>query len=227
MHDLWGEVRTLTGMGIPWTIERTFDMTELAILERIVEAGRKLFARQGFHATGMRDIAKTARVSIGSLYHYFRSKDELFLAVVRRAFEERISQARELMSQGLPTPEILRQVLADYFAGVAQEPETAQLLSRLWAPEDPALGRKSSILLEEYAQAIAKILEEAARAGAIRPVHPRLTAHALLGMAGAVTLRATQKDAVAEEIRGVAAKELGELAWQAIRPQKEELCEKF
>lgn len=188
------------------------------MLERIVEAGRKLFARQGFHATGMRDIAKLANVSIGSLYHYFRSKDELFLAVVRKAFEERLVQARELMRQGLPAPEILRQVLTVYFAGFAKEPETAQLLSRVWAPEDPALWRKLSALLEEYAQAIAAILEEAIRAGAIRPVHPLLAAYALLGMAGAITLRAAQKDAVAEEFRRSGAEELAELAWHALRP---------
>ncbi len=197
-------------------------MAETIVLERIVEAGRKLFARQGFHATGMRQIAKTAQVSIGSLYHYFRSKDELFLAVVRRAFEERLAQARALMRQGLPAPEILRQVLFVYFGTIAQDPETAQLLSRVWAPEDAALWKKLGALLEEYARAIAGILEEAMAAGAIRPVHPLLTAYALLGMAGAVTLRAAQKDAVAEEFRRLGGEKLAELAWQALRPQKEE-----
>ncbi|MBC7318543.1 TetR/AcrR family transcriptional regulator [Candidatus Bipolaricaulota bacterium] len=193
-------------------------MSEPAVLERIVEAGKKLFARQGFHATGMRDIAKLAQVSIGSLYHYFRSKDELFLAVVRRALEERLVQARELLKQGLPGPAILQEVLTTYFSGLAEEPETAQLLSRVWAPEDPALWKKLGALLEEYAQAIAEILAEASRTGAIRPVHPLLTAYALLGMAGAITLRATQKDAVAEEFRRLGAKELAELAWHALRP---------
>lgn len=199
-------------------IERTFDMADTLVLERIVEAGRKLFARQGFHATGMRDIAKLAQVSIGSLYHYFRSKDELFLAVVRRAFAERLSQARQLMGQGLPAPEVLRQVLTAYFAQLAQEPETAQLLSRVWAPEDPALWRKFHALWEEHAQAIAALLEEGMAAGAIRPVHPLLTAYALLGMAGAVTLRAAQKDELAEEFRRLGAQELADLAWQALRP---------
>ncbi len=193
-------------------------MSEEALLERIVQAGRKLFARQGFHATGMRDIAKLAQVSIGSLYHYFRSKDELFLAVVRRAFEERLTQARELLQQGLPAPAILREVLTTYFAGFAAEPETAQLLSRVWAPEDPALWKKLSALLEEYAQAIAQILAEAARAGAIRPTHPLLAAYALLGMAGAITLRAAGKDPVAEEFRRLGAQELSELAWHALQP---------
>lgn len=187
-------------------------------VERIVEAGRKLFARQGFHATGMRDIARLAQVSIGALYHYFRSKDELFLAVVRRAFEERLAQARELLRQGLPAPEILRQVLTSYFAGFAEDPEVAQLLSRVWAPEDPALWRKLSGLVEEYARAIAAILEEARAAGAIRPVHPLLAAYALLGMAGAVTLRAAGQDPLAAEFRARGAQELAEFAWHALRP---------
>lgn len=190
-------------------------MNEPLVLERIVEAGRKLFARQGFHATGMRDIAKLAQVSIGSLYHYFRSKDELFLAVVRRAFAESLSQARELMQQGLPGPEILRQVLTAHFAA---EPEVAQLFSRVWAPEDPALWRKLRDLLEEYAQAIAGILEEAMRKEAVRPVHPLIAAYALLGMAGAVTLRSAQKDALALEFRKLGPQELAELAWHALRP---------
>jgi AcrR family transcriptional regulator len=197
-------------------------MAETLIMERIVQAGRKLFARQGFHATGMRQIAKMAQVSIGSLYHYFRSKDELFLAVVRQAFEERLNQARELMRQGLPAPEILRQVLSMYFGTIRQEPETAQLLSRVWAPEDAAIWKKLGALMEEYAQAIAGILEEAMASEAIRPVHPLLTAYALLGMAGAVTLRAAGKDPVAEEFRRIGGEKLAELAWQALRPQKEE-----
>lgn len=193
-------------------------MEESLAFQRIVEAGRKLFARQGFHATGMRDIARLARVSIGSLYYYFPSKDALFLAVVRRTFEERLAQARELMRQGLPPSEILRHVLAVYFAGLAQDPETVQLLSRVWAPEDAALWKKLRALLEEYAQAIAVILHEAQQVGAIRPIHPLLAAYALLGMAGAVALRAAQPDEAGEELRRRGAEELAELAWRALRP---------
>ena len=82
-------------------VERTFDMAGTAA-ERIVEAGRKLFAKKGFHATGMRDIAKLARVSIGSLYHHFRSKDELFLAVVRREFETGSPRPKGSSPRGFP-----------------------------------------------------------------------------------------------------------------------------
>lgn len=205
----------------PVTIERTFDMASELMVDRIVQAGKKLFARQGFHATGMRDIAKLARVSIGSLYHYFRSKDELFLAVVRREFEERLGQARELMRQGLPAQEILRRVMELYFAGIHGDADSVRLLSRAWAPEDPALWKKLRVLLEEYAQAIAQILAEATSAGRIRVTHPLLAAYALLGMAGVVTVRAAAQDAVAEEFRRLGPAELADFAWRALRPDKE------
>jgi len=190
------------------------------VVERIVEAGRKLFAQRGFHATGMRDIARLARVSIGSLYHHFRSKDDLFLAVVRREFETRLNQAKTLLAQGLPTQEIIRQVMEMYLSGLS-DPDSVQLLSRAWAPEDPRLWKRLAALLEEYARAIATILKEAADAGKIRPVHPLLAAYALLGMAGAVTMRAAANDELAQELRKVGAKELAEFAWRALSPKEE------
>ncbi len=50
--------------------------------EQILEAARRLFAAQGFHTTRMSDIARAVGVSQGTLYHYFRSKDELFMALL-------------------------------------------------------------------------------------------------------------------------------------------------
>jgi len=210
---------SLTLWGFRGRVERTFDMAGTAA-ERIVEAGRKLFAKKGFHATGMRDIAKLARVSIGSLYHHFRSKDELFLAVVRREFETRLAQAKGLLAQGLPAPEVLRQVMEMYLSSLG-DPDSVQLLSRAWAPEDPRLWKRLGALLEEYARAIAAILKEAADAGKIRPVHPLLAAYALLGMAGAVTVRAAGHDELARELREIGAKELAEFAWRALAPKEE------
>jgi AcrR family transcriptional regulator len=51
---------------------------------RIVEAARQLFFEQGYHATGMAQILKTAGARSGSLYHFFPSKEELLVAVLER-----------------------------------------------------------------------------------------------------------------------------------------------
>ena len=48
---------------------------------RIIHAARKNFAKNGFSNTSMDDIANTAKVSKGGLYHHFASKDDLFMAI--------------------------------------------------------------------------------------------------------------------------------------------------
>ncbi len=55
--------------------------------ERLIEAGLKLFYRDGFHATGIDAILAEAGVAKKSLYTHFRSKEDLILAVMRRRDE--------------------------------------------------------------------------------------------------------------------------------------------
>ena len=50
--------------------------------ERIVEAARQLFFRQGYTATGISQILKAAEAKSGSLYHFFPSKEDLLAAVL-------------------------------------------------------------------------------------------------------------------------------------------------
>jgi AcrR family transcriptional regulator len=52
--------------------------------ERIVEAARSLFFKQGYTATGVAQILKEAEANSGSLYHFFPSKDDLLVAVLEK-----------------------------------------------------------------------------------------------------------------------------------------------
>jgi len=61
---------------------------------RIEAAALRVFTRQGFHGTSVRDIAREAGVSIGNLYNYYRTKEQLFTAVVTR-YETRIDELRQ------------------------------------------------------------------------------------------------------------------------------------
>jgi len=52
--------------------------------ERIVEAARQLFFKQGYAATGIAEILKAAEANSGSLYHFFPSKEDLLVAVLEK-----------------------------------------------------------------------------------------------------------------------------------------------
>ncbi|MEZ0112017.1 AcrR family transcriptional regulator [Catenulispora sp. EB89] len=53
--------------------------------EQILSAAQRCFARKGFHATSMNDVFAEAGLSAGAVYSYFRSKDEIIVAMSERA----------------------------------------------------------------------------------------------------------------------------------------------
>ncbi|EJF07963.1 MULTISPECIES: TetR/AcrR family transcriptional regulator [Pontibacter] len=57
-------------------------------INRLVEVALRLFASQGYEATSIRSIAKEAGMSLGLLYNYFKSKDELLAEIFRRGVED-------------------------------------------------------------------------------------------------------------------------------------------
>ncbi len=55
----------------------------MATRERLIETATRLFASQGYHATGMAEVLEQAKVHRGSLYHAFPSKQDLLVAVLQ------------------------------------------------------------------------------------------------------------------------------------------------
>lgn len=61
--------------------------TSIPPRERLLETATRLFARHGYHAVGIARLVEEAGVSRVTLYHHFRTKEELILAVLRRRDE--------------------------------------------------------------------------------------------------------------------------------------------
>src|SRR5438270_12842174 len=67
------------------SVTRTRAVTDEAKERRrevILSAAKRVFAKKGYHATTIADVAKAARISYGSVYWYFDSKDALFHALM-------------------------------------------------------------------------------------------------------------------------------------------------
>jgi AcrR family transcriptional regulator len=72
-------------MTVPLVLERPAEETEDSAKRRqIIEGARAIFRVLGFDAASMGEIAKAAGVSKGTLYVYFKDKDELFQAIVEK-----------------------------------------------------------------------------------------------------------------------------------------------
>lgn len=68
--------------------------------ERLLSAAEHVFGTHGYHAANITDITKRARVSAGTFYTYFNSKEELFRELVRTVGSE-MRQASRLAAEGL------------------------------------------------------------------------------------------------------------------------------
>ena len=60
---------------------------EVASRDKILDAAEDLFARRGFAGIGMREVADAAGLGKSSLFHHFKSKAELYAAVVGRILD--------------------------------------------------------------------------------------------------------------------------------------------
>ena len=74
---------------------------------QILDGARIVFTRMGFDGASMSDITREAGVSKGTIYVYFKNKEDLFLALIARQREALFGNLRQLLDEGLPVPETL------------------------------------------------------------------------------------------------------------------------
>ena len=65
--------------------KQQFDAMRSATKEKILAAGLQLFSHKGLAATSIQEIASQAGISVGLMYHYYKSKEELFSELVQTA----------------------------------------------------------------------------------------------------------------------------------------------
>ena len=96
---------------------------------KIMDAAFNLIAKNGYEATSIAMIAKTAGVSKGLLYNYFTSKEELVKAIVLGGMEEGDKMLGEIMGDD-PTS-TLKNIFIWFFQEIRERPEHWKLLTEL------------------------------------------------------------------------------------------------
>jgi AcrR family transcriptional regulator len=82
--------------------------------EQLIEVATKLFARNGYEATTTSDIAKNAGVTEPILYRHFKSKQELFVAIVRAVSQQTMEHWKELIADEPDPAERIRRIAAEF-----------------------------------------------------------------------------------------------------------------
>src|SRR2546426_5990279 len=107
----------------------------------LLDAAVRVFARKGFRAARVGDIAEEAGVAHGLLYHYFRSKDEVLETIFRETWQLLDSECARIEASGVPLREQLRRFARIYLGSWLMTPELIGVLVREVA-RSPDVGER-------------------------------------------------------------------------------------
>jgi AcrR family transcriptional regulator len=132
---------------------------------RLLDAARRVFARRGFHAATVEEIAREAGATTGAIYSNFESKEELFLALFEDHVASQIRKYREIFARGKDVAERSRGGADDWMAYLREEPDSFPLLIEFWsyAVRDPELRPRYAARLAAFRETFAQQIEEGAR----------------------------------------------------------------
>lgn len=157
--------------------------------DRILQAAVRVFARNGFHATRVSEVAKAAGVADGTIYLYFKSKEELLVSL----FEDRVEKLLVHMKEQLPkqknAPERLRAIIDMQLGLLEGERELAEVITVILRQSTKIMKELAAPHFLAYLDLIAKVIAEGQAAGDFRrDVSPNLAARAIFGALDGITL---------------------------------------
>ncbi len=100
------------------------------IAPRILAAARARFFTDGVDGASLRGIAKDARTSIGMVYYYFPTKDDLFLAVVEEVYGKLLDDLARALAPDAPVAERLQRMYERFGDATEVELLTLRMLAR-------------------------------------------------------------------------------------------------
>ncbi|MEO8551593.1 MAG: TetR family transcriptional regulator, partial [Kofleriaceae bacterium] len=96
--------------------------------ERILDAAERIFARHGFFAAKVSDVAKEAGVADGTIYLYFKNKDDLLISLFERRMQQ-LNGGLKAAIAGKPPREALRAFIKAYVQILNAEPTGWKLIN--------------------------------------------------------------------------------------------------
>jgi len=149
---------------------------------QIMQAALTCFTRKGYNKTTMDDIVAESGLSKGSLYWYFKGKDDLFVETFMSVFEG-VGQEMVSAMERCPTAAEKLRAMARAAVGLSKEIEGIfSLFLEFWAssPRRDEAGQVWLDLLEQYKGLVAGVIEEGVRRGEFGPADAEHLAWAIM-----------------------------------------------
>ena len=150
--------------------------------EAILRAAISVFARCGYFNSKVADIAREAGVADGTVYLYFRSKEEILHSIFDRSVDEALGAAKERVEQLADPREKLRQIAHMHLERLGADRDLAVVFQVELRGSTKFMEEFSAAGFAEYLSLIRSTFEEGQRAGMFRAdLNARVVAKVLFG----------------------------------------------
>ena len=176
----------------------------------ITTAAVRLFAARPFHEVKLDDVAAAARVGKGTLYLYFKNKEDLYISLIQDGFVRLVDSLREQLADGrLPPWEALERVISELSRFAVSHPDLYELMRSV------PLTKLRTDKRRELTSLIESIIRRGIKGAVMSDRQPELTATFIPAMVRAAMLfgpKPVSADALAQHItqllgQGLARKE--------------------
>jgi TetR/AcrR family fatty acid metabolism transcriptional regulator len=149
---------------------------------RILDAAVKVFAERGFHSATVAEIAREAGVADGTIYLYFKGKDDLLLRLFDEKMTGLLAQAREAVQKERGAAAKLRRFILLHLALVERNPDLASVLIVELRQSAQFLKAADRQKLAAYVDLIAEVVREGQESGELDAnVSPATVKRAVFG----------------------------------------------
>lgn len=177
-------------MTAPTIADRTrrSELAKAARREEILAAARRVFAKRGFRGTTIADVAEDAGIALGTIYLYFKSKDDVF-AALQEQFSQLIADALASVPAAATLEETVRTRIDNVFSACGKNRDLIRLvvLNTDHGSETTKRLRKSDA---ERAAPMVEAIEAGMHAGAVRSADARIMTDLVLGLVSIAVYKA-------------------------------------
>ncbi|HLN64664.1 MAG TPA: TetR/AcrR family transcriptional regulator [Symbiobacteriaceae bacterium] len=161
--------------------------------EQILEAAGRCFSRKGYMATSMQEIFREAGLSAGAVYSYFKSKQELYLALMDQNLELDLRRYRAVVEEAAEPWAKLQALISFYMADFADAAQTEffRLYFMEFLPSSfatPELAEALRARMDRLHQLLKQVLQEGVDQGAFRTLDCDAVASLILAAGDGVRL---------------------------------------
>ena len=149
---------------------------------RILDAAVRVFARKGYFAARVSDVARRAGVADGTIYLYFRTKEDILVSLFDDVMKEHVARGRDEVRRTPGAAAKLHKLAARHLRLLGDNPDLAVVFQVELRQSTKFMERFTASWFKDYLELLTAAIEEGQREGSLRAELPkRLLAKALFG----------------------------------------------